>query len=526
MHSNILLTPLKPQERYSRAARDSQEDDVGNNTVPSLPTNPTYSQASPRYENVSTESKTLLSDAYSDALSQKKKHSWMPRTWHRRWNAISERLPSGWKLGTMGAALLSFLILIVNISITAAFYSKLHRKGKKTSVAPIQTGTCEDIKRSGVIIHLAINIASTLLLGASSYCMQSISAPTREDVDAAHKKGIHLDIGVPSYRNLRFIRRRRLLVWVCLCLSSVPLHLVYNSTFFVSTNNNMYPIYYADESFARGAPYNESFFDEKLYDVDIKGTQSDLVAGRRFQNLTNKDCIEGYAKTLVADRRSVILVVDRPENCSIFKDPKVITSDYQDCGNSSATSLYDMTVYSTGIEPAMTPFVSNWFYWICDQASAYRYDGADLGLNKYDEPPKDLCSDGGWKKQLDADSWIVSGARVRYCYSEKVDHQCQLNVAVNLLWVIVGFNIVKLIITCFLVWSSLINTNPLVTIGDAAASFIDTPDAQTRGMCLYGATEIKRVMREGTPIAQEYRGSPKLWSAGVSKLRWSLASIL
>lgn len=152
--------------------------------------------------------------------------TWIPKKWRKTLGPILRRLPTGWKLGSTGAAVLTFVILIANISVTAVSYSKIRQRGYKTSVAPIRTGDCEDIKELGIVIHLVINILSTLLLGASSYCMQCVSAPTHKDVDRAHANGSWVDIGIPSFRNLRFISRRRLFVWICLCLTSLPLHLV------------------------------------------------------------------------------------------------------------------------------------------------------------------------------------------------------------------------------------------------------------------------------------------------------------
>lgn len=87
-------------------------------------------------------------------------------------------------------------------------------------------GECDDIKKLNFGIHLLINIGSTLLLGASNYCMQTVSAPIRHDIDMAHASGKWLQIGVPSLRNLRLIGRKRILVWLCLAATSIPLHLV------------------------------------------------------------------------------------------------------------------------------------------------------------------------------------------------------------------------------------------------------------------------------------------------------------
>lgn len=75
-------------------------------------------------------------------------------------------------------------------------------------------------------IHAVINILGTLLLGASNYVMQVLGAPTRQQVDAAHHKQTSLFIGVPNLRNLRWVGAKRLIVWLLLALSALPLHLL------------------------------------------------------------------------------------------------------------------------------------------------------------------------------------------------------------------------------------------------------------------------------------------------------------
>lgn len=54
---------------------------------------------------------------------------------------------------------------------------------------------------------------------------QCLCAPTRRDIDLAHLEGRWLDVGV-QMRNLWHIPRKKLALWVCLALSSLPLHLV------------------------------------------------------------------------------------------------------------------------------------------------------------------------------------------------------------------------------------------------------------------------------------------------------------
>jgi hypothetical protein len=87
-------------------------------------------------------------------------------------------------------------------------------------------GDCKDVKYLNTGLHVIINIFSTILLSGSNYCMQCLSAPTREDVDQAHAKGKWLVIGVPSFRNLMRISGKRFLLWSLLIISSLPLHLL------------------------------------------------------------------------------------------------------------------------------------------------------------------------------------------------------------------------------------------------------------------------------------------------------------
>ncbi|KIK55865.1 hypothetical protein GYMLUDRAFT_133530, partial [Collybiopsis luxurians FD-317 M1] len=71
---------------------------------------------------------------------------------------------------------------------------------------------------------------------------------------------------------------------------------------------------------------------------------------------------------------------------------------------------------------------------------------------------------------------------VNYCISQPVEPRCQLEFDLPLLAVVIVFNIVKVI--CMALAAGKINDKPLVTIGDAIASFTDDPDPHTRGMCL------------------------------------------
>jgi len=114
-------------------------------------------------------------------------------------------------------ALIATLVLISNIILLGIAISGLTYDEFKEvlykGTGVIQEGSCDAVRRSGNILHVAINILSTLLLGASNFTMQCLVAPTRRDIDKAHSEGKWLDIGVPSIKNLPYIPRVRKWMW-------------------------------------------------------------------------------------------------------------------------------------------------------------------------------------------------------------------------------------------------------------------------------------------------------------------------
>lgn len=115
------------------------------------------------------------------------------------------------------------VILMINV-IWAVIM--IERYGTVDGVGTIFQGDCGTVRKYDSALHGAINTLSTLLLGASNYCMQILVAPTRQEVDRAHAVRSWLDIGVPSIRNFRGVNWKRGIGWVILALSSSTLHLM------------------------------------------------------------------------------------------------------------------------------------------------------------------------------------------------------------------------------------------------------------------------------------------------------------
>lgn len=180
--------------------------------------------------------------------------------------------------------------------------------GLKDGVSTFYTGSCARTEKANTIIHLGVNLLSTLLLGGSNYYMQCLSAPTRVNIDQAHLDRHWLDIGVPSIRNIQAIGMRKSILWWALGLSSVPLHLLYNSVFFSAISTYNYKVAWVTEGFLEGAPFSKQYWNDGL-DPHVQLTVLQEKA-TTFDNLTDEECIREYAQDFITTRRHVLLVVD------------------------------------------------------------------------------------------------------------------------------------------------------------------------------------------------------------------------
>ncbi|KAF2145296.1 uncharacterized protein K452DRAFT_266093 [Aplosporella prunicola CBS 121167] len=415
------------------------------------------------------------------------------RTIQGAWKWLQIRLPKSWRTGLILGAVLSSSVLIANIVVAIVASNIVRREtGSGLGIAKVRKGRCANLERIELGIHLAINAISTLLLGASNYCMQCLVAPTRADVDRAHKKGEWLDVGVPSLRNFRFIAPMKLVFWLSLGLSSIPLHLFYNSTFFTSLKNHPYDIYIASENFTKGSWFSDVSVGHEPYRVQaaINGSKQ-LESDSYFERLENPDCIEEYAKVPQLDRKTVVLISNNSASNNNYLWKHTIPKDLK------YTALH-----------------------------AWDFNSSLYAMSHMD------VIDGAWKKvRSNATDWTVWGFKVEYCLSEKTKDECTLHVATSLLVVVIVFNAVKLLIITFVAWR--MTNKPLITIGDAASSFISDPDMTTHGLCLFAKADVsdqtssfKRYVLNWSPGPMPYEERNKRRAKAVSKSRWKNTIIL
>ncbi len=93
-------------------------------------------------------------------------------------------------------------------------------------IGTIFAGSCSTVQTADTLLHLGLNNLSTLFLGTGNFCLQLLAAPSVREVRTAHKKGKSLDIGVPSIRNLWYVKRTRVALWLAIGFTSSVLHLL------------------------------------------------------------------------------------------------------------------------------------------------------------------------------------------------------------------------------------------------------------------------------------------------------------
>ena len=152
---------------------------------------------------------TVGSEAYKEAQSRHK--------------SIFRRFRGGWRTGVTIGMITAFFVMLINTAVLCWVKARLQISN---GVAIAFEGSCTEMSRIFTWSHLAINVLSTLLLGANNLGMQCLSSPTRAEVDRMHAQGSWLTIGVPNTRNLGSISSLRSILWILLGLSSIPFHLL------------------------------------------------------------------------------------------------------------------------------------------------------------------------------------------------------------------------------------------------------------------------------------------------------------
>ncbi|KAF5382399.1 hypothetical protein D9757_009779 [Collybiopsis confluens] len=374
-----------------------------------------------------------------------------------------------------------------------------------SAVGIVFQGNCDMVDRYSIGIHLVINVLSTVLLGASNYIMQTLCAPTRDEVDRAHEKGIWLDIGIQSLRNLKYVSRLKRILWIALSLSSIPLHFFYNSSFFSTISAEEYMVVPAKGPDLQTITLNvEGRYNWTCGDGGCPANVSQTELSQ-WDVLSAAECIQAYATDFVSDRATVVPIVG-------------------DFISNASTLTVELHSFWSGTDGEIQPYG-----WICSGMDNYQ---AQL-----------LCS-SRWRN-INPSNWTYADfsgysddtptpVKVNYCLSQPIVPKCQLKFNLPLLAIVIAFNIVK--VGCIVFAAIKLKDNALVTIGDAIASFTSNPDLYTREMCLAssGTFDVQEVGEDvyldgqeiGEDVYLEYQPQRIRWVNAATRHHWITTALL
>ena len=385
----------------------------------------------------------------------------------------------GWRFGSNVARYAVGTCLAANV-LFLIFASALTHV--TNGIGVLHEGDCEKIRTLDTWAHVIINGLATAIVGASNYTMQCLAAPNRSEIDAAHAKGVWLDIGVPSVRNLRHIAWRRVALWFALVVSTIPVHLMWNSVIFSTIQDNTFVVVGASADILQDDQFDctAASFNLTVLDISYGQDYSDVVcdmynhariateAQSPLTMLEAKECIKLYGTEIQSKWSNVVVVFDHADlddSCTIQPLP------------SNATQLF--------------AFQAEGQFWKDDERC---FNGDNLTRESDVHPNQFFIVDytegqnySGGHYYSDGQYYSESGYRypqypIEHCLAMEGSKSCRLEFSLPILLVVIICNIIKLSAIIYTV--KVIKEKHFMTLGDAVASFLEAPDKTTFGHCL------------------------------------------
>ena len=240
-----------------------------------------------------------------------------------------------------------------------------------------------------------------------------------------------------------------------------------------------------------------------LNNYKLAELQQLAVAGR-LQQLDPVDCISAFGGIHAAEYASVLMVSKNLPDQSSLEVGSVLGSYYPDSGEARFINL------TTVVE--LTP----------DDYDSQRFSH-NLWPSLWQPPPHNSI---GWDTPNENMLPIADFSSIVHCLAEQVDSLCTVDTLPALQGLVVIVNLVKL--AYLLVIFFKLRAQPLITIGDAIASYLTAPDNNLRHC---KAIDAKVSVEQREPVAPPppiWYTSPKRhqWFRGVSVTRWIVTGLL
>lgn len=443
---------------------------------------------------------------------------------------IFSRLPSGWrKSAIVNIGLMSTCATILLGILIAA----VAKTGQLKQAWVFFEGDCREdgTKTMNTLLHLLINALSTVVLASSNFFMQVLNAPSRPELDASHARGKWLDIGIVSWRNAISLSKFKLAAWIALCLTSIPIHMLFNSSVFqITSRSGDFHVVIASEGFLRGEPYSfpgaDLMLEEGRFVEDIKA-EKNLVQRRNisdtaarapgWERLDMTTCQRIYKPgpcSGLSGHRNLVIVIDGPgwRREDLWNFTAKEDSEWE-----PFVPRHELNPLLLGAQCNMSGTISSGVRRCFNDC--YSVFENSLGPSEPTDP-WDLAWDSrntvGLDKHL---RWNIP-LEVSYCMAERTTPTCSVALSKPLLTAVVLAIMLKVAI-CIVVVAVIGPQESLVTPGDAVASFISIQDGGTisgpvtqdmirqrkrtkslKGAAAYSPLEPQEWIEKQTPRAQ------------------------
>ena len=430
------------------------------------------------------------------------------------------------------ALCLTLFGLLIASSIIGDFYgSTILHKGECNKAGKINKG-----------IHAAATVTSFLVTLSSDAFLRLIVAPLPKDIEKAHANADWLEIGVNSWRNLKYVACWRRIIWALLILSSIPLQLLFQAAIFLTTTFTDYQQILVSQDFLNGGPwaipgvaplyFGEAWVADNATDYAMVQQFQKYSANSNWTILDSISCRETYLASPngLQNYRNLIIVIEAGPSPNapgwtgaeiwngtlpIFYD-NITTDGY---APHALNTLWSLDVSCIAGTTCTTGFGYDAFYDIPSNFSnpwSFQWVSPYLYLNN--------VSVTNFSREYSD----VTGL---YCLAEPFVAPCKIEVTNGFLLAGCICVLIKSVVAALtLIW--LRDTSPVQCLGDMIQLGMQSEDSTTAELCTYDQDWFRKYKSrhiiagtenmESRWIAEprKWASTDKRWSAAVPKSVW------
>ncbi|KAI0843705.1 hypothetical protein F5Y06DRAFT_255622 [Hypoxylon sp. FL0890] len=447
---------------------------------------------------------------------------------------------TGWK---KAAKVNCVVLVLVSATLMGCLIAAASQVGGIEKAWFFYAGDCDNgnVSRVNISLHLLINVVSTLVLASSNFFMQVLNSPSREEVNVAHFKGSWVGIGIPSARNVFHVSKLKTLCWAVMLASSIPIHLLFNSAIFETDHRESdFHLTIGTEEFVNGGTFYppgasllpaggsvlgldiyETYFGGEVNLTDYANKESNIVQNisatatnaYRWERLETQECKQEYIDCAgLKNHRSLALIVDKPggwirDQMWHLKSNQTKLWDQYVPSNQPNHLFFDAQCTMVAERTSGRPIqcsnncmaaLTGTLYHLYDPSLVNFSVKIDVPDWEYsflnDDALNTLDLSGDYSSASQPGAFDLS---IKYCLAEPLDRTCYVALSPTLL---TGVTICVVIKSCTAILATVLITRrkqiPLVTPGDAMASFIEKPDPATVDLCTFGQGDVRRALKD------------------------------